>query len=200
MNILAINPWIVDYAAYDFWLKPYGFLVLLTYLKNKGLNIDYIDCLDKKETQDNFARGKYYSEVIQKPQGLKSIPRYFRRYGISLNEFREAIKDKKPDFILITSSMTYWDPVVLEVKRILKKYFPGIPTVLGGTYATLLHQHARKNIKYDYIFKNDDLEQLFKLLNVSFNYKEFYITLPVYEDFYSRLDYIVLKTAWGMPF
>ncbi len=47
MDILALNPRIVDYAAYDFWLKPYGFLVFLTYLK-KQLKIDYIDCLDKK--------------------------------------------------------------------------------------------------------------------------------------------------------
>ncbi|MCK4810262.1 MAG: radical SAM protein [Candidatus Omnitrophica bacterium] len=99
MNILAVNPWIYDFAAYDFWLKPYGFLVLLTYLKNKGVNIDYIDCLNKKETRDNFARGKYYSEIIKKPQQLKSIPRYFSRYGIRLNEFREAIKDKKPDLL-----------------------------------------------------------------------------------------------------
>ena len=56
MNILAINPWIIDCAAYDFWLKPYGFLVILTYLKNQGINIDYIDCLDKKISQGTFGQ------------------------------------------------------------------------------------------------------------------------------------------------
>ena len=67
MNILAINPWIVDFAAYDFWLKPYGFLVILSYLKNKRVNVDYIDCLDKKISQGTFGRGKYFSQIIKKP-------------------------------------------------------------------------------------------------------------------------------------
>jgi hypothetical protein len=54
MNILDINHWIYDFAAYDFWLKPYGFLVILTYLKNKGAKIDYIDCLEEKTIRGTF--------------------------------------------------------------------------------------------------------------------------------------------------
>jgi len=27
-NILLINPWIYDFAAYDFWMKPLGLLTL----------------------------------------------------------------------------------------------------------------------------------------------------------------------------
>ena len=39
-NILLVNPWIHDFAAYDFWLKPLGLLYLgnVTFqLNGKGL-------------------------------------------------------------------------------------------------------------------------------------------------------------------
>jgi len=200
MNILAINPWIYDFAAYDFWLKPYGFLVLLTYFKKRGINIEYIDCLNKKETLDNFGRGKYYSEIISKPDILKSVPRIFRRYGLRPQEFEKLLHSKKPDFIFITSSMTYWYSAIEELTKTLKHCFPKTPIVLGGTYATLCYEHAKNNILYDCVFRNEDLEKFFKLLNIEFNYQEFYSTFPKYDYFYRQLDYVVFRTSWGCPF
>ena len=202
MNILAINPWIYDFAAYDFWLKPYGFLVLLTYLENKGVNVRYIDCLEKKLSTDKFGRGKYYSEVISKPNILKSIPRRFKRYGITIEEFSTKLKliIPQPDFILLTSSMTYWYPALEDTLILLKDYFPRVPIILGGTYATLCFEHAIRNIPCDYIFKGEDLEAFFKLLNIEFNYEKFYSTLPDYQKFYPQCNYIVLRTSWGCPF
>ncbi|MCF7907910.1 MAG: radical SAM protein [Candidatus Omnitrophica bacterium] len=200
MNILAINPWIIDCAAYDFWLKPYGFLVILTYLKNKGLSIDYIDCLDKKISQADFGRGKYYCEIIPTPGAAKSIPRYFKRYGMPKDEFEKRLVGKNPDYILITSSMTYWYPAIIELNLILRKKFPKIPIILGGTYATLCDSHAKENNCGDFIFKNSEIDKFFKLINCPFNLEELYSTLPDYENFYSSLDYLVLRTSWGCPF
>ncbi len=87
MNILAINPWIYDFAAYDFWLKPYGFLVILSYLQKYGINIEYIDCLDEKISIATFGRGKYPNTEVEKPAIFKSIPRYFKRYGIRISGY-----------------------------------------------------------------------------------------------------------------
>jgi radical SAM superfamily enzyme YgiQ (UPF0313 family) len=200
MNILAINPWIYDFAAYDFWLKPYGFLVLLTYLKNKGVKINYIDCLDKKVTHDNFGRGKYHSEIIPKPPLLSSIPRRFKRYGMPPEELDKSLPNKRPDFILITSSMTYWYPAIEEISKILKTRFPKVPIILGGTYASLIPQHARALKLADFLFKNSQIEKFFHILGLRFDFDQFYSTLPNYEEFYSRLDYVVLRTSWGCPF
>ncbi|MFH1504050.1 MAG: hypothetical protein ABIH08_01490 [Candidatus Omnitrophota bacterium] len=200
MNILAINPWIIDCAAYDFWLKPYGFLTILSYLKNKGLNIDYIDCLDKKVTFTNFGRGKYYFEIIKTPPACKTIPRYFKRYGLTFDEFQQQLEGKNPDYILITSSMTYWYPGIIDTVRILKNKFPNIPIVLGGTYATLCFEHAKTTIACDYTFKNESLNDFFKLLKIDVNFKELFSTLPNYESFYQKIDYAVLRTSWGCPF
>jgi radical SAM superfamily enzyme YgiQ (UPF0313 family) len=199
MNILAINPWIYDFAAYDFWLKPYGFLVILSYLKNKGIHIDYIDCL-KKDIPGTFGRGKYHIEIIDKPAIFKSIPRYYKRYGITIAEFRNCLKNKNPDYILITSSMTYWYPAIKETINLLKEKFPSVPVILGGTYATLCYEHAKQNINCDFVFKNDSLKYFFKIIGIDYNYEELYSTLPVYEDFYKSLEYLVLRTSWGCPF
>ena len=200
MKILAINPWIYDFAAYDFWLKPYGFLSILSYLKAKGSTIDYIDCLDKKITRDNLGRGKYLSETIEKPEIFKSIPRYFKRYGISKKEFQQSLQGKDPDYILITSSMTYWYPAIIDLVKIVKNRFPQTPVILGGTYATLCNEHAEKNIPCDFVFKNSQLADFFKLIKTELNTEELYSTLPDYNDFHSNLDYVVFRTSWGCPF
>ena len=46
-SLLLINPWITDFAAYDFWSKPLGLLYLASVLRNAGAHIDFIDCLDR---------------------------------------------------------------------------------------------------------------------------------------------------------
>jgi radical SAM superfamily enzyme YgiQ (UPF0313 family) len=200
MNILAINPWIYDFAAYDFWLKPYGFLVILNYLKQQGVQIDYIDCLDEKITQAAFGRGKYPSERINKPSIFKSVPRYFKRYGINLEGFERRLVGKRLDYILITSSMTYWYPAIVEAVNILRKRFPSAKIILGGTYATLCYEHAKNITGCDFIFANDSLGKFFKLIGINYDYQKLYESLPGYEDFYSKLDYVVLRTSWGCPF
>ena len=46
-HILCVNPWIHDFAAYDFWAKPYGLLLLAAFLRAQGARVSYIDCLDR---------------------------------------------------------------------------------------------------------------------------------------------------------
>lgn len=200
MNILAINPWIYDFAAYDFWLKPYGFFIILEYLKAHGASINFIDCLEKKEIIGTFGRGKYHAEIIEKPQIFEHIPRYYKRYGIKIEEFKEKLVNQHPDYILITSSMTYWYPAILETIKILREYFPKTPIILGGTYATLCFDHAKKNIPCDHVFSNDKLEDFFKLLNIPLNIETLHLAIPDYDNFYSQLEYVVFRTSWGCPF
>ena len=199
MKVLAINPWIYDFAAYDFWLKPYGFLVILSYLKKKGVEVEFLDFLDNKITRDSFGRGKFYSEIIHKPDVYKAIPRYFKRYGKPLKEVERLIANKRSDFILITSSMTYWYPAVNDAVNMLKQCIGPTPIILGGTYATLCLEHAQKNINCDYVFKNTQLKDFFEVLKVEYEPEELYSCLPSYEDFCKKLDYVVFRTSWGCP-
>jgi len=79
-HILLVNPWIHDFAAYDFWAKPLGLLTLASILRRHGFNITYLDCLDRfheKALQtDPYARcgrGPYLKTKIPKPGGLESL-------------------------------------------------------------------------------------------------------------------------------
>lgn len=174
--------------------------MILTYLKNQGFDIDYIDCLDKKLSFGTFGRGKYYSEIIQTPSAVKSIPRRFKRYGMPKLELEKLLEGKTPDYILLTSSMTYWYPAIKELSSLLKNKFPRVPIVLGGTYASLCAEHARKNKAADFIFANQELDRFFELLNCRLDQNELFSTLPDYDSFYQKLDYLVLRTSWGCPF
>jgi hypothetical protein len=47
-NVLLINPWIYDFTAYDFWLKPLGLLYIAALLGRHGsFRLSFIDCLDR---------------------------------------------------------------------------------------------------------------------------------------------------------
>ena len=200
MNLLAINPWIVDFAAYDFWLKPYGFLSILTYLKEYGAKITYIDCLDEVATSGTYGRGKHAWQIIPKPETYASIQRKFKRYGISLEAFDAKINGPRPDYILITSSMTYWYPAIVSLCKLLRVKFPDIPIILGGTYASLCNEHAKKTIDCDQVISADNLSHFFDLLNIPFDSEKLNATLPDYHCFYQKLEYAVIRTSWGCPF
>lgn len=200
MNILAINPWIYDFAAYDFWLKPYGFLVILEYLRAHSCHIDYIDCLGLKETHADYGRGKYHAEIIDKPELFAKIPRYYKRYGITLEDFENKLPDQAPDYILITSSMTYWYPGITQALEIIQRHFPHTPVIIGGTYATLCFEHAKKTYTHAHILPNEQLPKLFDFLHVPYDIENLYTTLPEYDAYYPSLDFVVLRTSWGCPF
>jgi hypothetical protein len=150
-HVLLINPWIHDFAAYDFWAKPYGLLSLGSVLRHHGLRVSYIDCLDRFHPQappaDPYVRngrGPYRKRPIAHPAGLEGIERTFCRYGIEPEWFQADLAAlDPPDLILVTSMMTYWYPGVVETIRRTKEVYPGVPLVLGGIYARLCPEHAR---------------------------------------------------------
>ena len=120
-KILAINPWIYDFAAHDLWGKPMGLLYILGFLRERGLNVDFIDCLDRHNPAllqlqgreaphvRKYGIGPYHREVIPTPELIAYVPRRFSRYGLPEDIFRDELtKCPRPDAILITSVMTYW--------------------------------------------------------------------------------------------
>ena len=49
MDLLFVNPWIFDFAAYDFWLAPLGLLRAAGLVRERtGARIHWIDCLDRR--------------------------------------------------------------------------------------------------------------------------------------------------------
>jgi len=159
-NILLINPWIYDFAAYDFWLAPFGLLSMASVLREMGYGVNLIDCLrtsnfhsslpDPEKPPKRFpsGHGHFLKETIKKPlalQSIQTIQKKYHRYGMKEAEFRKSLRIMdRPAIILVTSMMTYWYPAVIDIIRILKEEIPGVPIILGGNYVTLCHDHAKK--------------------------------------------------------
>jgi radical SAM superfamily enzyme YgiQ (UPF0313 family) len=149
-HILCINPWIHDFAAFDFWAKPLGLLSIAAILRDNGVKISYIDCLDRfhKNEPDSpkvmwDGRGPFRKTQIPTPAGLEHIGRKFSRYGILPDWFEADLKRlERPNLIFVTSLMTYWASGVKETIEMIKGVYPDVPVVLGGIYASLCHDHA----------------------------------------------------------
>ena len=139
-HILCINSWIHDFAAFDFWAKPLGLLSLAAILREKGLRVSYIDCLDRFHPEEPKAvkvlwdgRGPFRKTLIDLPRGLENSGKKFSRYGIKPQWFEADLKKiKKPDIIFVTSLMTYWASGVKETIQTIKSVYPEVPIVLGG--------------------------------------------------------------------
>ena len=154
-RILLINPWIDDFSAYDFWMKPLGLLYMASYLRKNGLDVQLIDCLDsaaldifspgeiKRPSRKQGGQGKFIKEKVTRPEALAIIPKSYHRYGLPHRVLDKMLRGtENPRLIMITSMMTYWYPGVFDVISMVKDIFPDVPVVLGGIYATLCPDHA----------------------------------------------------------
>jgi len=220
-EILLINPWIHDFAAYDFWAKPVGLLTIVSILRQHGLNVSYIDCLDrfhpdmpKTDPHARNGRGPYLKTGVPKPEGLQDIDRKFSRYGIKKKWFIENLKAApRPDIVLVTSLMTYWYPGVKETIEIIKGLFQDTPLILGGIYATLCYSHALQQSGADIIVKGQGVQELLELTEKltgftpvdkqdcpKFN-ADILDTYPYPAfDLQHQINYIPLITSKGCPF
>ena len=145
-SLLLINPWIYDFAAYDFFARPLGLLYLAGWLRARGYAVHFLDCLGAPHARTGpFGTGRYPKEIMPPPAALEGITRRYGRYGISEAAFRERLaRVPTPAAILVTSLMTYWHPGVAAAIGLARERFPEAPVILGGIYASLCPEHAQK--------------------------------------------------------
>ncbi len=172
-HILLINPWITDFAAYNFWIKPLGLLYIASLLRANGFRVTLIDCLDFPIKRKEYRDGKFFKTKIEKPLPLKSIPKNYSQYGIPEEMLLKRLSfiEEKPDLIGITLGMTYWYPGVFKIIEIIKKFFNKVPIILGGIYATLCHEHAKKYSGVDIVFNGRDESDALKLISKLTNFE-----------------------------
>ena len=216
MNILLINPWIYDFAAFDLWAKPLGLLYIGSFLESYGYDVRLIDCLDRhhpaikdKVKRKKYATGKFFSEEVSKPLLVKDIPRKFKKYGIPTDIFIDDLTmGKKPNLVVITSMMTYWYQGVCDVIGQIKKIFPDVPIILGGMYATLCTDHAHKHSGADYIITGDGKIGVLKIADSLSGQSHAYQKLrtdldtlppPAYH-LYKTIDSVSMVTSLGCPY
>lgn len=184
-RILAVNPPVHDFTFFDLWAKPLGLLFLLGYLRDRGNEVSLVDCLfESRIKEGSFGRDVFLKEEIQKPLPFAQIPRRYHRFGLSGEALADRLrKEPPPDYILLTSGMTYWYGGVFEAAKIIRQVFPAVPLILGGIYPQLCPGHAK--------LSGADMVQTAPL-TLDFH-------LPAM-DLYRGLRYGVLVTSFGCPF
>ena len=217
-RILLVNPWIYDFAAYDFWIAPLGLLYIASFLRKNGYRVQIVDCLasplpdccpsGKKPRRFPSGHGKFFKETIEKPEALRGTERKYSRYGTPPAAFRKILKEiPRPDLICVTSMMTYWYPGVFDTIRILKEAFPGSPLILGGVYATLCPEHASGS-GADVVVSGEGETRLPEILKKILDDDCGFLTDPGDLDSYPypafdlavRREQISLLTSRGCPF
>lgn len=220
-KVLLINPWIYDFAAFDLWLKPIGLLYISSFLKQEGIPLSFIDCLDRQDSEmlsflhlensndKKFGCGNYHKEEVNKPKILSDIPRNYYRYGIPVEVFKEKLsKVPSPDYVLVTSMMTYWYPGVMKAIEIVKEFFPKTTVILGGVYANLCSRHALEVCGADLVYCGRGLSKLINIIKGDYapgeierddNIHSLDMLFPDYKK-YSSLDYFCIMTSQGCPF
>lgn len=220
-KILLLNPWIHDFSAYDFWVRPLGLLTLAALLRRCGFRVQVIDCLDSSldvgvpggqsgsRKRQDWGCGKFPSEEIPKPEALRPIRKRYRRYGLSPKRLREILQAAgRPDLVLVGSMMTYWYPGVVEAIGEVRTAWPGVPVLLGGNYATLCPEHARAFSGADVVIAGDGEFALPAVLGdlfgsrVDFDFDGSDLDSYPYPalDLMGRLDAVPVLTSRGCPY
>ncbi|MCP4148535.1 MAG: radical SAM protein [bacterium] len=175
MRVLLVNPYIYDFTAYDLWLRPLGLLYIAAILKKySDAEIYWLDTLDRfpapqsegfnKSFDETFSkdstaahklgkgaresgRGKYHQERVEKPAIYNSVPRYYSRFGMPFDGFREKLEQfPDVDMIFVTTLMTYWIEGVKVTVDSLKKRFPNAKIVIGGIIPSLVPPAQLKHL------------------------------------------------------
>jgi len=196
MKILLVNPAIYDFAAYDFWLRPYGILEVAGFLRDKAefRLFDYLGRRSKLKS-DKWDRGRFCERRIEPPDCLKGIPRYFRRFGLPRKSFHNFLKSgEQADLVFIQTTMTYWYPGVAEAIEDIRKFQPDAKIVLGGNYVTICKEHAKK-LGADLIVSGTDLQPLWDYIGIEPDLNQ-----PALWEAYDNLKTGAVKISDGCPF
>src|SRR4030066_1388092 len=206
-HILLINPWITDFAAYNFWIKPLGLLSIASLLRENGFQVTLIDCLDFSIKTKRYGYGSFFKTKIEKPLLFKSIPRNYSQYGIPEEMLLKRLSFlEEPDLICVTSGMTFWYPGVFKLIEIIREFFKNVPIILGGIYATLCYEHAKKHSDVDIVFNGTGEIEVLKLISDLTNFElrspnsELRPNLYPAFDLYPQLNYACIATSQGCPF
>ncbi len=221
-TVLLVNPYLYDFAAYDLWLKPLGLLYLASLLEAEGCEVILLDALDRwhpkvlelsgrtSPRSRLYGDGFYHKEEVDKPTGFAHVQRKYSRYGMPPFLFRkelEAIHSiHSIDAVLVTSGMTYWYQGVHEAIAMCRNVFPEAPIWLGGIYATLFTDFARRHSGADVVVAGEGERAVLQLLEKTFGVRSRFteptddeLPFPAYH-LYPHLDYAATMTSRGCPY
>lgn len=162
---VALNPWIHDFAAHDYFARPLGLYYVAGWLRAAGAKVAVVDCLGPAGS-GRGPTGRWPKTILPKPALFADVPRRWGRYGRSPAAVAAELTQlpTPPAAVIVTSLMTYWYPGVQEAIALIRRHWPRIPIILGGIYPTLCPDQARRDSGADYVLSGSAPGELLPLL------------------------------------
>jgi radical SAM superfamily enzyme YgiQ (UPF0313 family) len=209
-EVLLVNPWIYDFAAFNSWSEPVGMLTIAAALRDSGYGVSVVDCLAPHPGAPRArpdGMGKFVKEPVAKPDAVTFVPRRFGRYGLPVQVFEARLAAVPvPDLVLVASGMTYWYPGVVEAVRRVRARFGAVPVAVGGVYATLCPEHAREVSGADRVIEGAGVVAALRLADEVTGRDSDPERLadprlwPAAAHELAPRGYAALITSWGCPF
>jgi radical SAM superfamily enzyme YgiQ (UPF0313 family) len=188
-----------------------GLLYLGSILRRNGMEVRLLDCLEENEEKRKAdGRAPFIMERVKNPEPLGGVRKRFKRYGIPTLEVERYLSNSPPpDLVLVTSMMTYWYKGAEEILSTVRAVFPSAKIVVGGVYASLCHDHAKKRMtEADLVAGADGLGSLYALIEKDLdctlafkprleNFADF--PYPLF-DLYGTRRFVPLLTSLGCVF
>lgn len=200
MRILLVNPYLADFAAYNFWVKPLGLYNVAEWLAERSVDVVMLDALSGFKAPAKFDR---HPLPLPSHINLPAMDRRFAIYGMNQGLFTAKLTEiGHVDAILLTSGMSYWYPGVKRTVELTRDVLPHTPIGIGGIYATLWANHAKYHSGADQVFEGPltqcgDL--LCKWLDISLEPQQ--PKRRWYElGLYDKALFAGIRTATGCPF
>jgi hypothetical protein len=210
---LLINPYIYDFAAYNFWSTPLGLLYVGSILRENGADVALIDCLrSPEEKRKPDGRAPFLKERTSTPLPslLTGARKRLKRYGISPQQLEaEMSAMESPDLVLITSIMTYWYMGAAEAAQAARKVFPRAKIIMGGIYPSLCAEHALAHRgAADLVLTHRQADLFYRYVEDTFSFPlpfapSYYdldvLPYPAF-DLYPSIPFVPLLTSYGCAF
>lgn len=146
--VLGIRPPVYCFKTIYPTMMPTGLLSVLAVVEAAGYDVGFLDFFGNEK--------KVPSCLVQSPPVVAHVDKLYYRYGLPQKEIdcQAGSLRRRPDVIFVTSGITFWYLGLKEVLSYVRAAWPGVPVVLGGTYATLFPEHAR-SLGFDMVVEGE---------------------------------------------
>lgn len=153
-HIVLIQPPVEDFYFTFKRSVPYGLASIAAALIQRGFSVEIVDALAvKKSVIIPYPREMDFLNAFYGEHDVSqfSLFHHYRHYGYSFEHIGKIVRDKAPFMVGISSLFTPYADMALNTARMVKKFYPHCPIVLGGHHPTLFPREVMDCDSVDFI-------------------------------------------------
>ena len=153
-HIILIQPPVEDFYFTFKRSVPYGLASIAAALTQRGFSVKIVDALAvKKSVIIPYPREMDFLNAFYGEHDVSqfSLFHHYRHYGYSFEHIGKIIRDKAPFMVGISSLFTPYVDMALNMARMVKKFYPHCPLVVGGHHPTLFPREVMACDSVDFV-------------------------------------------------